>query len=677
MLRVSLGEGDVDCRPYYRASRDDWIVKALVASEDGEFFSHRGVRPLSMLRAFAQNVFSGRRVSGASTITMQAVRLIEPHEKSYVGKWVEAFRAMKMERSKDKLWILSQYLNRAPFGSNFIGIEAAANGWFGKGAKDLGIGEAAMLAGMVQAPSRLRPDRWYDRAMRRRDYVLERMFKTGAITADQLEGARSVVPVVCRAPRPFRAPFYCDYYMRSVLGVSPADRVSKGDVKTPLDPNVQGTCESVVAAAAKAGGYSVAAVVERVDTGEVVALAVSGDYFSSDGGQVNTALAPRPAGSTLKPFLAAKAMDLGIISPAERLVDVPMVRKGYRPANFDSKWRGLVPLREALVLSLNIPFVQLAERVGVESFGSTLRSLGFAHMKAPDGEYGLGMAIGNVEVTLVELVDAYRRLALSAATGRGDVLSRESAWLVSDMLSGTERGSAALGHVADVKVPRFAWKTGTSSAYRDAWTVAWNPEYVIGVWCGHLSGKFGDKSVVGAKAAAPQAWKIARSVYPGGEGPWFVEPPGLVMRKTCAVSGRSAGPDCPATEEAPAIAGRSPRDLCHVHVRDFDGKPVERLDPALAAFMGRVSAAKSLAISKPEDGSEFLMVAGMPAQKIVLVPSGNPAEGRLWWFVDGRLVGETVGLSHLAVDMALGEHTVVCCTAEGVTAEAHFTVKEM
>lgn len=146
MLRVSLGEGDVDCRPYYRASRDDWIVKALVASEDGEFFSHRGVRPLSMLRAFAQNVFSGRRVSGASTITMQAVRLIEPHEKSYVGKWVEAFRAMKMERSKDKLWILSQYLNRAPFGSNFIGIEAAANGWFGKGAKDLGIGEAAMLA---------------------------------------------------------------------------------------------------------------------------------------------------------------------------------------------------------------------------------------------------------------------------------------------------------------------------------------------------------------------------------------------------------------------------------------------------------------------------------------------------------------------------------------------------
>ena len=182
VMRVSLGPNDVDCRPYYHADPEDWIVKAIVASEDGTFWTHCGVRPLSALRAAFQNVTTGRRVSGASTITMQAVRLIAPHPKSLKWKFIEAVKALKMERRKDKRWILSQYLNRAPYGSNFVGIEAAANGWFGKGAKELGIGEAACLAGMVQAPSRFRPDRSLDSLLKRREYVLGRMLTLGYIT---------------------------------------------------------------------------------------------------------------------------------------------------------------------------------------------------------------------------------------------------------------------------------------------------------------------------------------------------------------------------------------------------------------------------------------------------------------------------------------------------------------
>ena len=168
VLRISLGAGDTDCRPYYHAEPDDWIVKALVASEDRRFYSHWGVNVPSVLRACVQNVTSLRRVSGASTITMQATRLIRPHPRTLAWKYVEAFRAMQTERKRDKMWIVSQYLNRAPFGSNLVGIEAAANGWFGKRAKDLGIGEAALLAGMVQGPSRFRPDRHLDRALKRR-----------------------------------------------------------------------------------------------------------------------------------------------------------------------------------------------------------------------------------------------------------------------------------------------------------------------------------------------------------------------------------------------------------------------------------------------------------------------------------------------------------------------------
>ena len=648
MIRVSLGPGDVDCRPYYEASPDDWIVKALVASEDGTFWEHGGVRPLSMVRAFAQNVFSRRRISGASTITMQTVRLIRPHEKSYTAKWIEAFEAMKMERQKSKTWILSQYLNRAPFGSNFIGIEAAAQGWFGKGAKELGLGEAAMLAGMVQAPSRYRPDRGYDKAIARRDYVLGRMLKLGYIDADQMAGAKGVLPEVKRAPRPFAAPHYCDYYLKTRENVRSCADVERGrpsplrsgDVTTPLDPDLQRLCEETVASAAAEHAYSVATVIMRVATGDVVAMACSGDYFDPKGGQVNTALAPRPAGSTLKPFLTAQAMDLGIVGSESEVLDTPMAVKGYRPANFDGQYRGKVPLRAALIQSLNLPFVRLCQEVGVPRFGAHLRSLGFAHLNAPDERFGLGMAIGNVEVTLVELVTAYRTLAASVSTSAStsssvstsasassSAFSASAAYLVSDMLSGAERSAAALGHVADVDLPRFAWKTGTSAAYRDAWTVAWNPEYVIGVWCGHKEGRFGDESVVGAKAAAPLAWRIARALYPKADGPWFRMPDGTESLR------RRRLPEKPAS-------------------------------------------APKLTIARPEEGATFVFLPDMPQQRLVASVINNPDGVRLWWFLDGVPVGESTGTKPFVTDLLPGDHVLTCATQDGACAQTRFSVRE-
>ena len=681
VLRVSLGEGDVDCRPYYVADPDDWVVRALVASEDGTYWKHCGVRPLSILRATLQNLFYRRRISGASTITMQAVRLIRPHPKTLWWKFKEAVMALKMERAKDKRWILSQYLNRAPFGSNFIGVEAAANGWFGKGAKQLGLGEAAMLAGMVQAPSRFRPDRGFERAIRRRDYVLGRMRTLGMITDEQMQAAQSVRPVICRAPRPFRHPYFCDWALRH-LGRDRAAQRKGGDYVTTLDADVQSTCQHVVDEAAEKGGYAVAAVVMRVDTAAVTALACSGDYLGGTAGQVNTALAPRPAGSTLKPFLVAYALDHGFVTPEERLLDIPTAFKGYRPANFDARHRGLVTARDALVLSLNVPFVRLLKKVGLESFGGMLRMLGFANMKEPDEAFGLGMAIGNVEVTLLELVSAYaavarggiwkRPCAFAHEVARGQkgmcVFSTGASYLVSDMLSGDERSTVALGHVADVAAARFAWKTGTSAAYRDAWTVAWNPEYVVGVWCGHVTGGFGDTSLVGAKAAAPLAWRIARSLYRGNDGPWFVEPGEVTHRRVCSLTGLPANADCPKTEDGRALAGRSRAALCSVHCRDLDGNVTEKLDAYLAAFSGRAAAAGKLAISRPEEGATFCRVPGGIRQGIVCQVTGNPEGSKLWWFVDGAPAGESAGLAPFTVDPEPGRHVITCATAEGVTA---------
>ena len=690
VLRVSLGKDDTDCRPYYEARADDWIVKALVASEDRLYWRHPGVNPWSVARALRLNVFGGRRISGASTITMQAVRLISPHPKSYWWKFLESFKAMKLERDHDKLWIVTQYLNRAPFGSNLVGIEAAANGWFGKGAHDLSIGEAALLAGIVQRPTRFRPDRHLDDALKRREYVLGRMLELGYITDEQLKVATAAKPVLCRAPRPFREPYFCDWAMRHVRRSG-----GGGDFVTTLDADIQKAASDAVNRSAEENGWCSAAVVMRVSDGAVVALACSGDYFSREAGQVNTALAPRPAGSTLKPFIAALAMDRGILSPDERLRDVPLAYRGYNPQNFDASFRGTVSLRDSLVLSLNMPFVQLLGRIGLHDFGDTLRALGCANMSGSDDSYGLGMAIGNAEVTLVELVAAYGTLARGGAymnpaalaretagtdgdRGASRIFSQGAAYIVSDMLSGGERSQASLGHAADVQVSRFAWKTGTSAAYRDAWTVAWNPEWVVGVWCGHKQGGFGDTGIVGAEAAAPVAMGLARSLYPQNDGPWFVCPQNEVERcEICVDSGMKAGPDCPARRPGRALRGRGASAVCTKHRSGSGGASEAKDDSFVAAVKGKAKKAERLVISSPADGASIALVGDNTAmQKVVCKVIGNPPESRLWWFVDGAAKGETVGSQPFAFVPAPGRHSVSCSTADGVTASVRITVTE-
>ena len=684
VLRVTLGPGDVDCRPYYAASTNDWIVQALVASEDRRFFTHWGVDVPSVLRACFQNVTALRRISGASTITMQATRLIAPHPRTLPWKCVEAIRALKTELRHDKLWIVSQYLNRAPFGSNLVGVEAAANGWFGKRARDLGIGEAALLAGMVQSPTRFRPDRHLDRALKRRAYVLDRMLALGMIDAAQHAAANASRPEIRRGTRPFEEPFFCDWAMRRVVRAR-----AGGDVGTALDADVQARARRAVAAAS-AGGLSAAAVVLRARTGEVLALACSDDYFSPDAGQVNVATAPRPAGSTLKPFLVAAALDRGLVTPDERLADVPKAYRGYNPQNFDAVHRGSVSAAEALVLSLNLPFVQLLQRLGVPRFGTVLRSLGFYNMNAADESFGLGMAIGNVHVSLLELVGAYGCLARGGTllepcalrcevearrdAPRPRLLSEGACWLVADILSGEERSAAALGHVADVRTSRFAWKTGTSAAYRDAWTVAWNPEYVVGVWCGHKSGRFGDTTVVGAQAAAPHAWELARSLYPADDGPWFSRPDEVEDCRVCAESGLPAAPECPAAKVGRRLRGRSSQAFCPVHRRGFDGEVEARRDAFVAAFSGADAKARALAIRRPEDGAAFRLVQGLGGQRIVCTVAGNVSDGRLWWFVDGRYAGETRGAQPFAWEPEAGTHRITCSTEEGVSDSVRVSV---
>lgn len=688
VLRVGLGPDDQDCRPWYRADPEDWIVQALVASEDKRFWRHRGVDALSLLRAVRQNVTTGRRISGASTITSQAVRLITPHPRTLRWKYVEAFQALRLEMAMTKLAIIEQYLNRAPMASNLVGIEAGAMGWFGKPAKSLSLGEAALLAGMVQSPSRFRPDRNLAAALRRREYVLGRMLALGMISEAQKQGAESAALVVRRAPRPFAEPYFADWAQSALPRAG-------GDYTTTLDPALQRALARRIDERAAELGCSAAGVLLDVRTGAVRALACSGDYFADGEGQVNAALAPRPAGSTLKPFILAAALDQGIVGPDETLLDAPRhFAGGFSPVNFDGGFRGPVPASDALVLSLNIPFIDLVTKVGLVRFNATLHALGLDTVSPSAQTHGAGIAVGNADVRLLDLANAYAAIARGGvhtppramessepADAGARTFSQAACWLVSDILSGEGRAQGAIGHIATAKLPRAAWKTGTSAANRDAWTIAWNPEWVVAVWCGHKQGHFGDARIAGAAAAAPAAWAMMRDLYPSGDGPWFDRPDDVVAREVCAVSGQPVSTICPGRRTAWSIRGRSSNAPCTVHRQEADGRVV-----ATAPKGGTVTTAPRSDVAVPDvavpvvvspsSGSIFRFLPDFPGQGIA-ARAGKVADGEtLWWFLDATPVGTTAGGSALIVPMpARGAHRLTCSTACGRSATATFAVE--
>ncbi len=686
IIRGGLGPGDVDCRPTYRTNRDDWIAKAIIAAEDARFFSHNGVRLESVLRSIRQNVTAFRRVSGASTITMQTVRLIKPHKRSFINKVFEAFKAFRLERAMTKEEILSQYLNRAPFGSNLIGIEAASQVWFGHPASQLTLAEASLLAGLPQAPSRFRPDRNLPRALKRRAYVLDRMEALGMITHADREAAEAAELHVLPNRRPFRHPWFCDW-------VREHDPEGTGDHCTTLDPRVQTLVDNLLAAKTDAD-ETYAVVVLSVKDSSVLAMTSTGDYFARDAGQINAAAVPRLAGSTLKPFAFAMLADKGGLTPGLVLPDVPRTFGTYAPRNFSGGYRGLVTARDALILSLNLPAIDVVNRMGVNAFANKLREIGFSTIDSDYSKLGLGIVLGSVSVRLVDLAAAYAALARGGqylpATAMQNAecrmqnaraFSEGAAWMVTDMLSGEERSLSALGHVADIRLPRFAWKTGTSAGFRDAWTVAWNPEYVVAVWCGDKHGRVKNDTRTGLNAAAPVVWQVIRALYPSGDAPWFDRPATVKMRSVCAVSGQAAGPLCAKAVEDVYIAGTTLWTPCAVHVRGADGVVDEKWPPDVQAGLQAIGRTESvnetaLKIVAPSDGTRYKFFDGIDAAQTAVIRVSGVGQGEtVYWFVNGRMVKTTTGNAPLALPLERGTFSVTAATESGAADQVTLAVE--
>ena len=678
ILRIGLGPDDIDCRPSYVPSTNDWIVKAMIASEDGNFLTHHGVVLSSVIRAVLQNLTTGRRVSGASTITMQTVRLIRPHKRTFWQKIREAFQAVRLERAMTKKEIMGQYLNRVPFGANIVGIEAAARGWFNCAPSELGLAEAALLAGLPQAPSHYRPDRHMDAALKTRSYVFDRMEALEMITSEQRAAAEGVLLNVRRSPRPFHEPWFCDWILLKHPGL-------KGDHRTTLSPTLQQSVTRLVNKCAAEERKSVAAIVLSVTNGAVLSMVVSGDYSDSDAGQVNVASAARSAGSTLKPFAFATAIDSGFLTPETILPDVPLFYRNYTPVNFNRDFHGLVPAREALVHSLNMPALDVVHRIGVDRFGRVLRSLGLGTVDVKADDYGLGLAIGNASVRLDELANAYATFArggewrplrpLEDVVPDGlprRIFSPGASWMISEMLSGEERSLESLGHVADAVVPRFAWKTGTSSGFRDAWTLAWNPEYVVAVWCGDKHGQAGEESHTGILAASPLAWQIINVLYPSGSAPWFRCPDEIGERPVCAVSGCVPTSLCSDRITDTYVKGVTLWTPCPVHRRGKAGTIVEHWPPHVAVglrLLGRTgidAEKKALLIYSPKDGSRYHFLQGFGRQSIPIRVSGASPDQRIYWFVNGALQKTSLGTAPFVFKLAgKGDFTIAAASELG------------
>lgn len=498
---------------------DPSFVRRLIAIEDQRFHEHMGVDPRAVVRAGASAAVRGRVVSGASTLTMQTARLLEPRPRNFGSKLVEMLRALQIEARLSKQQVLALYLTLAPYGGNLEGVRAASLSWFGHEPESLTLGEQALLIALPQAPESRRPDRYPQAARQARDLVLDRMVKAGLATPEAAQEAKAeLMPL--RSPFPSRAWHVAGELARN----APA---SQATVSSTLDAGLQARLEPVAAAYAREQGAEATAAILVVEIeSRAVRAAVGSGGLDRPGGWIDMTTALRSPGSALKPFVYAFAFDDGVAAPDTEIQDVATRFADYQPENFDRTFRGKVTAREALSHSLNVPAVAMMEKIGPANFLARMESAGvtLARPKAETKAPGLALALGGEGITLRDLAvlycalgdegvakplawtedDAGRRLR-----SRGSRLVRpEAARQVLDILREAPAPKGRIPSALTRGGPGMAYKTGTSYGFRDAVAAGVVGGYVIIVWTGRADGG-ARGGLTGREAALPMLFDAA------------------------------------------------------------------------------------------------------------------------------------------------------------------------
>ncbi|GAB5541784.1 MAG: hypothetical protein SangKO_015440 [Sandaracinaceae bacterium] len=670
------------------------LVDAVLAVEDQRFHSHGGVDLRATARAGLSFALPGRRVSGASTITQQLIKLTHGRPDGLWDKPREILRAVMLERERDKDWILEQYLNRLPYGDQVVGVARASELYFGKPVSRLSVAEAALLAGIPQAPSALDPRRHLPAALRRRAVVLRRMRDTGRIDeATFLSASAEPAAIRARPVRPWRAPRFADAALEGWRdgSLSRSGQTLRTSLDLPLQREAERILRDAVERLEERGVTNGAAVVVANQSGEVLAHVGAARGGESPGGWLDLARARRQPGSTLKPFVYELFFERGG-TPASLLDDLsrPMVGGGgalFTARDYDGRERGPVRAREALSASLNLAALDAARQVGAERVVARLGELGVRELDGAD-RYGAAIVLGGADVTAFELAEAYVTLArggtrVPLSLGRAapeprPVMDPAHAALTRDVLMDARARREAFGDDLSALFPltRFGLKTGTSSGWRDAWTAAFTDEVTVVVWLGDPASR-PLSAVSGFEGAAPPAVRLLAAAQARLEaldlGVPTRDAPTLATARICAVTGRLAGAGCSHTLDERFAPGHLPEARCAAHREDgtvaLDARYARWLEanhPAGFSLAADPHAAGTPRVAHPEDGARLIVRGGaIPLRATV---GGVTTDVR--WEIDGA--------PHGAPEWSPGpgEHELVAVLGASRSAPARVRIEE-
>lgn len=713
-VEVALSEVDPD------------YLNALVRLEDKRFWDHGGVDPVAIVRAAVLNLTQGRVVSGASTLTMQLVRVREPRPRTLSSKMIEAFRALQLEARYEKHQLLELYLQYTPYGRNVEGIEAASLAYFGHRALALSPDEVAVLLAVPQNPNRRFPDpRNKARLLGARDEIGRRLVEWGIFGDDHAAAEQAILNAAVPErllPFPRLMPHGAVWLAQQHPGLR--------RIRTTLDRGVQQLAERTVRAKAdtmrRLGIGHAAAVIVDHRSAEVRALVGNFDFLSGEPGSQLVAFdAPRSPGSALKPFIYALSIDAGKALPEHLVLDTPIHFGGYSPENYDGRFHGLVELETALSQSLNVPFVRALEGLGVERFVSDLRMWGVESLKDEPGHYGLSAAIGALEVTPLELAGLYTMLAAGgeyrellveprapgAQRHQVQALSPGAAWLTRRALRLRDRPDFPSRRRNSSVASAIHWKTGTSYGHRDAWSAGSGQNYTAVVWLGNLDHS-PSAHLVGAEAAGPIFFDLLEGLeHDAPRAEPDRAPSDLKEIEVCSYSGRLPGPGCPRTKLARALRQHVPTERCPYHqqldvelssglallpecragrryeprsflvwpasLRRYLSAEHRQLPspPSFAADCRQTQVASAPAILTPQPNQVALLMEDLAPEAQEIPLSAESQSARLSWFVDGEFLGTVAADERVWWKPRLGRHEIVVTDEAGQSAKRTLLVR--
>lgn len=656
------------------------LRKTIIEKEDKYFYYHPGVNGAAILRAMAKNIFRMKRTSGASTITMQVARALEPKRRTYFNKFREMFRACQLEWKYSKDEILQLYLNLVPYGGNLQGVKSASTLYFKKNPDHLSLAEITALSIIPNRPSSLVMGKNNDKIVEERNRWLRKFAADKVFTEKEIEDALDEPLNATRQEAPKLIPHLAYQLQKNGSDI----------IHTNIELNTQLKIEKIVEDYSRSltlkNIRNAAVVIIDNHTHNVITYLGSANFYdTTDGGQVNGAKAIRQPGSTLKPLLYGMCIDEGLLTPKTVMTDVAVNYGGYAPENYDKQFNGFVTMEYALEHSLNIPAVKGLQWLGKDKFIQALSYCDFLQVRKDQKKLGLSLILGGCGSNLQELTGLYTIFAnngkyirpnytkpdttRNAAISR-KILSPAATYMINETLSKVNRPDFPLNWQSTERMPKIAWKTGTSYGRRDAWSIGYNKNYTVGVWVGNFSA-LGIPELSGANVATPLLFRIFNTIDYDSDQEWFTQPKDVEVRMVCSETGMPPSDHCSSTvtdyfiplisgtqtcsnQEEIAVSPNEKISYCKTCQPEtgYKKKWYKIVSPEMQHYFEehhimytqipphnpnceRVFAGGAPVITFPKNGAEYLISRKNPEPLQLTCNVGNDV-GKVFWYIDDK-----------------------------------------